>query len=467
MWGDVTARVEENSYVDVSGTGAQVKVGVAANAAPGLVKISRGATAEKVRQLLGDSPLADACILSMGHGAQTIYAKGLEADTEGAIGEIAHAGTGTGSLEITGSPTNTFQVRVEILGTGETNAGSFRVSTDGGNSYSDELTIPLSGGYAIPDTGLALKFTDAAVDVGLSFVEGDAYTCTCTAPSVNNATILKAFDGLLADTTAYEMVHVAGPTSSALWASLASYADRFLAERKKPVAIVVEARGPEDGETLEGYVQALKQARKDASHYELQAVASWGHVALGDGRRMAMNLAGIVTGLYGRAKESQSVGEVRSFPVSEDKLLKLLPEGIEGYAEALDGMGYCVFRKYDGRDGYFVANANMLAPEKSDYPYMEDVRVLNRLVRAVRMQALEELQRELDPDDMEAEKAAIEASLMLPMQEAVEDKIISAGAVAVLSTAAEILGTESMDIRISYTLHGHLRNINLSFHRNE
>lgn len=467
MFGDVTARVAVNSYVDVSGIGAQVKVGVAANGTAGLVKISRGTTADKVRQLLGDSPLADACILSLEHGAQTVYAKGLKADTEGAIGELAHTGTGTGSLEVSGSPTNTFQIRVEILDTGETNAGSFRVSADGGNSYSDEQTIPLSGEYAIPNTGLALKFVDASTDVGLSFVKGDAYTCTCTAPSINNVAILQAFDGLLADTTACEMVHVVGPTSSALWASLASYADRFLAERKKPMAIVVEARGPEEGESLESYVQALKQARKDASHYELQAVASWGHVAFADGRLAVTNLAGIVTGLYGMAKEPQSVGEVRSFPVSEDKLLKLLPEGIEGYTEALDGMGYCVFRKYDGRDGYFVANANMLAPEKSDYRYMEDVRVLNRLIKEVRMQALEELQRELDPDDMEAEKAAIEASLMLPVQEAVEDKVISAGGATVLSTAAEILATESMDIQISYTLHGHLRNINLFFSRNE
>ncbi len=467
MFGDVTARVEESGYVDTSGIGAHVKVGVAASKTAGLAKISQGTTADKIRQLLGDSPLADACILSMEHGAQTIYAKGLTADTKGTIGELIHVGTGTGSLEVSGSPTNTFQILVEILDTGETNAGSFRVSADGGTSYSDELTIPLSGEYAVPNTGLMLKFADASVDAGRSFVEGDTYTCVCTAPSVTNAAILQAFDELLVDTTAYEIIHVVGTTSSALWASLASYADRFLAERKKPVAIIVEARGPEEGESLDDYVQALKQARKDVSHYELQAVASWGHVALGDGRRMNMNLAGMIAGLYGQAKESQSVGEVRSFPIGEDKLLKVLPEGIERYTEILDGMGYCVFRKYDGRNGYFVANANMLAPEGSDYPHMEDVRVLNRLIKDVRMQALEELQRELDPGDMEAEKAAIEASLTLPIQEAIEDKIISEGTVKVLSTAMEILATESMDIQISYVLHGHLRNINLLFSRNE
>ncbi len=44
-----------------------------------------------------------------------------------------------------------------------------------------------------------------------------------------------------------------------------------------------------------------------------------------------------------------------------------------------------------------MTSANMMSPEGSDYSYAEDVRVPNRLVKAVRAKALDELQVEVDP----------------------------------------------------------------------
>lgn len=106
-----------------------------------------------------------------------------------------------------------------------------------------------------------------------------------------------------------------------------------------------------------------------------------------DGRVQDINNAGIVTGLYGRAKESQSIGEVKSFPISEAKLLKLLPEGIEDYIETLDKAKYVTIRQYIGKEDYYVTSANMMSPEGSDYSYAEDVRVSNRLVKSMTGQA--------------------------------------------------------------------------------
>ena len=41
-------------------------------------------------------------------------------------------------------------------------------------------------------------------------------------------------------------------------------------------------------------------------------------------------------------------------------------------------------RQYIGKEDYYVTSANMMSPEGSDYSYAEDVRVSNRLVKAVR-----------------------------------------------------------------------------------
>ena len=73
----------------------------------------------------------------------------------------------------------------------------------------------------------------------------------------------------------------------------------------------------------------------------------------------------------------------KDFPISSAKLLKLIPEGISEYTEKLDEMGYTVFRQYTGLENYYVSNANTLAPDNSDFPYVENVRVLNRIVREV------------------------------------------------------------------------------------
>lgn len=182
-----------------------------------------------------------------------------------------------------------------------------------------------------------------------------------------------------------------------------------------------------------------------------------------DGRVQDINNAGIVTGLYGRAKESQSIGEVKSFPISEAKLLKLLPEGIEDYIETLDKAKYVTIRQYIGKEDYYVTSANMMSPEGSDYSYAEDVRVSNRLVKAVRAKALDELQVEVDPGDIETSITNIQEQLNTPVEDAVRDKVISSGSVTIDTENLNILVDEKLDINITYVPMGHVREMNLTF----
>lgn len=105
----------------------------------------------------------------------------------------------------------------------------------------------------------------------------------------------------------------------------------------------------------------------------------------------------------------------------------------------------------------------MMSPEGSDYAYAEDVRVSNRLVRAVRAEALNELQVEIDPGDIETSITNIQEQLNTPVEDAIRDKIISSGSVAIDTENLNILVDESLDIRVTYVPMGHVREMNITF----
>lgn len=61
---------------------------------------------------------------------------------------------------------------------------SFRYSLDGGNTFTEEMTIPITGEAELATTGLTAKFTDA--EGGDSFMEGDRFTFSTTSPAMSN-----------------------------------------------------------------------------------------------------------------------------------------------------------------------------------------------------------------------------------------------------------------------------------------
>lgn len=127
----------------------------------------------------------------------------------------------------------------------------------------------------------------------------------------------------------------------------------------------------------------MKAERKGINSMFIAVVLSYGLYTRKDLRTQKINLAGVVSGLLGQAKESLSIGCVKEFPISSSKLQKLFPEGIAEYTKELDELGYITLRQYTGKEDFYVTNANVLAADGSDFPYVENVRVLNRIVREV------------------------------------------------------------------------------------
>lgn len=463
MYGDVKVKVEDGRLGRGSraGTGTQVKIGFSNVESMEPVLVTGSMNPQIIREKVGNTPLADACMDAAEWGASTIYCIPVRAGAAGTVGEIREERQGTGGFAVKGSPNNAYDIVAEIVDSGGCNEGSFRYSLDGGNSFTEEMTLPAAGEAQLGATGLSVSFTDA--EEGDSFRAGDRFIFSTAAPAMSNEGVINAVESLISSPIAFEFIHIVGASSRALWASLCTLANDFLAKHKRPLYFVCEARGKEAGESLRDYVDAMAEERKGISSMYLQVVCSASRYQRMDGRVQDISNAGIVTGLYGRAKESQSIGEVKSFPISEAKILKLLPEGIEDYIEELDKAKFVTLRRYTGREDYYVASANMMSPEGSDYAYAEDVRVSNRLVREVRAAALGELQAEIDPGDVEASLAIIREQLSTPVEEAVRDKIISSGSVEIDTENLNILADESLDVRIIYVPMGHVRTMSLAF----
>lgn len=465
MYSDINIKVEDGSLGRNSSTAAhaQVKIGVSDVKSDAPILVTSSMTPDAIQEKLGLTPLADACMDAIENGLKTIFALPVPADVDGSIGEVAHTGNGTGTISTSGKPNNAYDVSVKIIEGGKLNEGTFCYSIDGENHYSDEATLPLTGEYELPGTGLVLTFSDSGEESDTGFVENDVYAFSTSAPTMSNASVLKAVEKLFYFNVDVEVVHIVGASGRTLWAALQSEAEAFLEEYRKPVIFLCEGRPCGKEEAIDEYMDAMQKEQKGITSRYLCVCLSYANYLRADLRTQNINLAGVASGLFGKAKESLSVGCVEEFPVSCAKILKLLPEGIEAYSRDLDALRYTVFRQYTGKDDYYVANANVMAAAGSDFPYVENVRVLNRIVKSVNMLATDKIQTEIDPNHVETGIKKIEAYLNIAMDDCIRDGVISSGEVTINTENVNILVDETLDVEAVWVPMGSVRKYNITF----
>lgn len=438
------------------GTGVHVKIGASPVISNEPVVITGSMSADRIKKYLGLSPLADKTMDSIENGANQILCIPIAASTEGKISEITAEGSGTGTLAITGTPTNAFSLQVMITGKGGLNAAAFKYSLDGGYSYSEELTVPISGEYTIEPAKIKLTFTAAD---SAEFEVGDKFFATTTAPMMTNQDILTALDKLKNIKTTFEYVHIVGETEPELWVAAAAKQVELKNIWHKPAFFILESYEKTIEQDMDDYVMQLEEDRKKVSNYDIQVVTARASYTGMDGLIRDTNMAGIVAGLYARVAVNKSIGETAVISLSEDKVHKLLPEGLEtSHIEILDAAGYLTFREYDGLEGYYVTNARMMGPDGTDYRYAEDVRVLNKIIRVTRIEALMQLQSDVDLDNLEADLSAKGQFIQAVVEKMIANKEISAVTVTIPEDQ-DILTDETFRVIIRYVPRGTLREI--------
>lgn len=192
MLNDVRITVSDGQLASGAGAGIHVKIGASPVVSAEPISIKNTLAPKRIRERLGLSPLADACMDSLEHGAKLVYCIPVAPTIDGTVGEVVKTTeiASTGTMSITGKPNNRYDIAVKLMKGGGFNEAVLRYSFDGGVSYSDELTMPADGILAVQPTGLTLTFTEGIGD--LPFAIGDLFTAQTTAPSLSNASVLAA-----------------------------------------------------------------------------------------------------------------------------------------------------------------------------------------------------------------------------------------------------------------------------------
>ncbi len=461
-------------FATATGDGRHIKVGVSPVASDTPIIVTGGMTAEKIKARLGLSPLADAVMDAVQFGAARVYCLPVSATTEGNKGEVKKSGDGSGSVTAEGSPTNAFEVIVNITAQGGLNTAAFIVSIDGGYSYTDEITVPVTGSYELAGTGLTLKFTAAEQEdlKPSSFLVNDSYTFKTTAPTMTNGDVLGAIAKLSKFNEEFEFIHIVGASSLALWQAVSTAQQELASTNHKPAFFVMEAAAPEETNDLTDWALQMEADRKKIKNTDIQVVAAWGRLVKLDGTTQIVNLAGVASGLYAKAAVQTSIGKTRpeaGFAIEKTQLLELLPAAMDNaIIERLDVAGYLTFREYDGIDAFYVYHTKMMCPDGSDYRYAEDVRVKNKIIRETRKEALKVLNDDIDLEDVQGELETRAKFMGTPLDRMVENKEISSYEITVPGGQEKtILETEQMLVKIRYLSRGYIREVVVDLGRSQ
>lgn len=459
MLRDVTYSVTDGllGLAGPQGTGVHVKIGASPTISAEPVLVIGTMSAEKIKNRLGLSPLADAVMDSVENGASKIYCLPVTAGTAGTVSAVKESENASGAVSVEGTPANAFDIIVKITGKGGLNVAVFRYSLNGGLTWSEDITVPTGGKYAAEEAGLTFTFTTDG-----EFALDDTWSCMTTAPSMTNEDILEAVGKLKDMSAAFEFVHIVGPTAPELWAAVSVKQKELMDTYRKPVFFILEACEKAQKETMKDYVSRLEAGRRKVSNYDMQVVAARGIYTGMDGVKRNSSLAGIICGWYARASVQESIGRTSVYSLPDNKLSGLLPTGLEeDDTEALDLAGYLTFRQYDGLSGYYVTNARVMGPEDSDYRYAEDIRVKNKIIRLTRKAALLRLHEDVDITDVDADLAAKAQFIIADVEKEMVDKgEISAVTVSV-PAGQDILQSETMQIVIRYVPKGKVREIKI------
>lgn len=480
MLNDVNTSVSDGLLASLAekGDGVHVKIGASPVTSSVPITITGSMTAEKIKELLGLSPLADKVIDSVENGSNLIYCIPVAATTAGTVGTVTKTGTGLGSLTASGSPNNAFNVVIKINGDGRRNTAIYSYSLDGGYSFSGQHTVPVNGLSEISNTGIMVTFVEGTGDTGIvSFNVGDTFAFSTTAPAMTNSNVLTAIDKLQYFDKNIEIVHIVGESTVALWSAVSQKQSELATKYHKPLMFVLEAYAPNANEIAADYVKRLttdsftfQDTNIDGgrSNTDIQVVAARALYKGLDGATREINTAGIICGLYSRAAVQTSIGktsDLAGLGISKKKMRELRPAGIEKYIETLDTTKYLTFRPYDGLpDNYYVTNARVMSPTDSDFNYAEDVRVKNKIIREVRKEALQYIQDDIDLEDIENELETRASFIREPLDQMIQQGEISSAIITVLD-CTNFLTDGIMPIKIRYVSRGYIREIDIDLGR--
>jgi hypothetical protein len=107
------------------------------------------------------------------------------------------------TIQVTGTPYASYDVRAEVTTAGALGAGRYRLSLDGGNTYTEPLKIPLNGTGSVTNTGLSVVFGTGTHSVG------NTSQYTVQGPGMTTTDLQSCLNTMSASNTNYTLILVA------------------------------------------------------------------------------------------------------------------------------------------------------------------------------------------------------------------------------------------------------------------
>jgi hypothetical protein len=322
---------------------------------------------------LGEGPLPE-CVCHMGDiGGWPVRAMRLTGSTAGAAGAVTKTaiGTSTGTITVAGAAFDRYSARIEIMGTGTVATGKFRYSLDGGTSFSEVLTIPSGGTYAIPRTNLTLTFVPGG---GAVFFElGDFHTFSSTAPLYSTANLATGITALLASPLEFTFgvltgEHATGAAAATMFSALDVHA-ASLATAFKFSRWIMDAGTDTTANAITAFA-AVSSSRLavvygDATLSTSKAFTGWGSPVM----------AGLVSaaGKAHAALPSTDIARVASGSLTGVTAIS----HDEFRTEVLDAVKISTLRTWQGRAGFYICNLRLKSAAGSDFLYFQHGRLMD------------------------------------------------------------------------------------------
>lgn len=429
-------------------------IGVGCN--PGEIKTLT--SFENVEEIFGKTPIRDflAQVFSL-NKKPTVYALSIQPIIGGVISWPVENKTGIGTVTISGSPLNAFNIKITIIKKGGLNEATFYYTINGVDSK--EFTVPDNGVFELTGTGLTVTFNPETPEPNqVSFDEYDEFSFTTTAPKATNSQILSSIETLLNSKKPFSIISVVGETDKSLWTAVNTMLENE-AERNNFKIAIFEARYKRDNETTDQYVDALiGNERPTGSLKRVQVVALHTLETEPTGASIIRSPVGkYVAHLAAICSPQERPGKVKLGAIPA--LSKIYPVDItDAHLSALDDAGYVTPVTYYGIDGVFFSRGRLMTELTSDFKCVPERRVLDKALTLVYERQL----RYLNDDVMVSKKDGspeglnyFKADSCVPLKQMLRDKEISDYEL-IIPEGQNILSSETLEFELAIVPKGYL-----------
>lgn len=373
---------------------------------------------------LGYGPLTELGMLLTG-GYLALKLTGSVAAVAGTV-IATRVGSSVGTITLSGTPYRDYQGKIRIkASTDALGAGKFDYSLDGGNNFSEEITIPSGGTYTAPGSGLTFTFV---LNVGTpDFEAGDVHSWTSTCAHWNATNLAAGLTALLASPLIIgrkiQKVYFTGiPSDATVAATNFAAMATFMAALE---AVDHFARGIMDcgsldttSNVLANFVAAVSDTRLAACYGRCEMSTPAAIPGLGLPMVSVMNPISVRAN---GAEISENLGRVLSGPLPSVKATTLTQDEERNTAFSEDDKINTLRTNRNKPGGAYPTNGFLKSPTGSDFQFWDYGVTLDRACEVLvaglstwtlaKLQALTDGSGYMDPRSAAMVKKSIDPSL--------------------------------------------------------